>query len=192
MTRSVRYDNFMSQVKPFKPFVLFVLALIPVSAVMAQDTAIPTPAPAVEKQVDFRTSALRQLGLSRDQFQRIRTLNQERRPSMDAAQVRLRQANRALDEIIYADNASDADVQARLKDFQIAQAEVAKIRFLNELGVRRILTPEQLTRFRELRDKFEQTRAINNRALPGSKPLPREPQRPLQKFIRQNMGNREP
>lgn len=182
----------MSHIKFIKPLVLLALALTPISAVMAQETAVATPATAVEKPVDFRTTALRQLGLSRDQFQRIRALNQERKPLMDAAQVRLRQTNRALDEMIYSDNVSDADVQAKLKDFQMAQAEVAKIRFLNELGVRRILTAEQLTRFRELRDKFEQTRSANSRAVPDTKPLPREPQRPLQKLIRQNLGNRKP
>ncbi len=142
------------------------------------------------KPVDFRTTALRQLGLSQEQFQRIRRLNQERKPVMDAAQVRLRQANRALDEIIYADNASDVDIQARLKDFQTAQAEVARIRFMNELSVRRILTPEQLTRFRQLRVRFEQLRPGNDRPMPENAARPLENRRPVQKFLKPNIRNR--
>ncbi len=125
--------------------------------------------------VDFRTNALRQLGLSREQLQRIRRLNMERKPLMDAAQMRLRRANRALDDAIYSDTATEADVQARLKDFQVAQGEVIRIRFMNEYGVRRILTQEQLTRFRNLRQRFEQRseggperRAGLDRQTPGS------------------------
>ena len=48
----------------------------------------------------------------------------------------------------------EATFQASLKELQLAQAEAAKLRFLNELGVRKILTPDQLARFRELRRKF--------------------------------------
>ncbi len=118
-----------------------------------QDQRKPAEPPA-----DFRTNALRQLGLSREQLQRIRRLNMERKPLMDAAQMRLRQANRALDDAIYSDTATEADVQARLRDFQFAQGEVIRIRFMNEYGVRRILTPEQLTRFRILRQRFEQAK----------------------------------
>ena len=149
----------------------------------------PTPEPAVvatPKPVDFKTNALKQLGLSRDQLQRIRALNQERKPLMDAAQMRLRMANRSLDGTIYSDTATETDFQARLKDFQMAQAEVAKIRFMNEFGVRRILTAEQLTRFRQLRDRFEDSRAITKRDVPAGPLTTREPQRPLRQLIKQN------
>jgi len=114
--------------------------------------------PAVNQQSDIRNNALRQLGLSREQAQQIRRMNMERKPLMDEAQMRLREANRSLDEAIYADQVNDADVQARLKELQLAQADVARIRFMNELSVRKILTPDQLTRFRELRQRFEQAR----------------------------------
>jgi hypothetical protein len=42
-------------------------------------------------------------------------------------------------------------VRAKLKDFQEAQAEVARIRFQSELSLRKILTLEQLEKFRGLR-----------------------------------------
>ena len=81
-------------------------------------------------------------------------MNQARKPLMDAAMVRVRNANRALDEAIYADNLDEAAFQANLKEVQLAQADAAKLRYLNELGLRKILTPEQLARFRELRQRF--------------------------------------
>lgn len=137
---------------------------------------------------DFRTNALRQLGLSRNQLQRIRRLNVERKPLMDAAQMRLRKANRALDDAIYSDNATEADVQARLKEFQIAQADVARLRFMNEYGVRRILTPEQLVRFRDLRQRFEQSRAGSRIPTDGSVTA-QETTTPMRTMVR-NLRNR--
>jgi Spy/CpxP family protein refolding chaperone len=77
---------------------------------------------------------------------------------MVAAQIRLRAANRALDAAIYADQVSDSDVEARIAEAQAAQAEVAKLRSMNEYAVRKVLTPEQLVHFRELRRKFEEMR----------------------------------
>lgn len=103
---------------------------------------------------DIRVNVLRQLGLSQEQMQRIRRLNMARKPMLDDAQKQLGQAMHALDEAIYADAVVEPNIQARLKDVQLAQAEVARLRFMNELAVRRILTPEQLIRFRELRRRF--------------------------------------
>ncbi|MEP6787524.1 MAG: hypothetical protein ABJB40_03775 [Acidobacteriota bacterium] len=145
-----------------KIFLLVVVSVTFVGVVTAQDNKPVEGQPqstlqsADTKPKDARTEALRQLGLTREQFQQIRRLNAERKPLMEEAQKRLREANRALDEAIYADNVNDSDVQARLKDVHIAQAEVVRIRSMNELAVRRILTPDQLGHFRELRQRFEQ------------------------------------
>lgn len=118
---------------------------------------------------DRRGNLFRQLGLSLEQMQEIRKINMERRPVMEEAQRRSREAYRALDAAIYADEVSDAEVQARLKDVQAAQAELQRIRYMNELSIRRILTPEQLVRFRELRERFEEAR----RGMPDRRPFRR-------------------
>jgi len=100
---------------------------------------------------------LQQLGLSPDQMLRIRQLNKQRKPAMEEAQLRVREANRVLDAAIYADTVDDSQVAARLEELQKAQADVARIRFTNELAIRRILTPDQLSRFRELRRQVAAT-----------------------------------
>lgn len=128
--------------------------------------------PAQNQQLDVRGTILRQLGLSREQFQQIRRVNAERKPLMDAANMRLKAANRALDEAIYADQVNEVDVQARLKEFQLAQADVAKIRFTSEFSIRRILTPEQLLRFRELRQQFERERQMPDTQGPQGAAVP--------------------
>ena len=117
----------------------------------------PPDGPPNGRQGD-RGQLLRELGLSQEQFQQIRRMNQERKPVMEAAHRRLNEANRALDQAIYADTLNEQDIEAKVKEAQAAQADMVRLRFMNELQVRKILTPEQLVKFRDLREKFERMR----------------------------------
>ncbi len=104
---------------------LFFLLLSAATGVWAQETKPDeTPPendrPGMNQPQDARFNLLRRLGLSREQIQRIRRMNAARRPLIEAAQVRFREANRTLDEAIYADQVNEEDVQARLKDVQLA------------------------------------------------------------------------
>ena len=152
----------MKSSKFFKSAIFSYFLLGLVTAVAGQETkpneTQESENPTVNQQPDIRTAALRQLGLSREQVQQIRKMNLERKPIMEEAQRRLREANRSLDEAIYADQVNDDDVKDRVKGVQLAQAEVLRIRFMNELFVRKLLTADQLTRFRELRQRFEKQR----------------------------------
>ncbi|HMS42537.1 MAG TPA: periplasmic heavy metal sensor [Pyrinomonadaceae bacterium] len=106
-----------------------------------------------------------QLGLSREQIQQIRRINRDKQPLMKEAQEKLREANRALDVAIYANTPNEEEVKNRLKDVQMAHAEVLKIRTVMEFEVRKVLTAEQLAKFIRLREEFErnqQERKINN------------------------------
>src|SRR3569623_1379212 len=126
---------------------LSIIAIVFLSVgALAQETQ-PTP----DEQ---RPNLLQQLGLSPDQARQIRQLNQQRKPMIDEAQRRVKEANQALDAAIYADNVDESEVQARLNDLQHAPADIARIRFTNELAIRKILPTEQLGRFRELRRQF--------------------------------------
>lgn len=121
----------------------------------------PDGQPQGDRPDDNRPNLLAELGLSPDQVQQIRRMNQERRPAMMQAQRRMRLANRDLDQAIYADNFSEADFQARLREFQAAQAEMTRLRFESELSVRKVLTPEQILKFRQLRAQFADRRRDN-------------------------------
>ena len=149
------------KMRPYITLVLLAFAFGVAALSVAAQTppaADVKPTPAANDQPDNKINLLTQLGLSREQIQQIRRLNAERRPLMVAAQMRLRAANRALDEAIYSDTLSEADVDARTKEAQEAQAEVVRIRSMSEFSIRKILTPEQLARFRELRAQFEEVR----------------------------------
>lgn len=147
--------------------------------------ADPPAQPFVPGQVlpqQQRPNLLRDLGLSPEQVQAIRRMNQARRPLMEAASERLRNANRLLDEAIYADSLDENLVYERIREVQSAQAEISRLRFEAELGLRKILTPEQLMKFREIRRRF----APQNRTQPGENPPPADTrnnqQRPLQRL----------
>jgi Spy/CpxP family protein refolding chaperone len=133
-----------------------------------------------------RPNLLQELNLSREQIQQIRRINQARKPLMQEAQQRFREANRALDMAIYADSPSEADVQARMKDVQAAQAEVIKIRTQSEYAIRKVLTPEQLVKFRELRERFMQR--MENRQNQPNQPEDAPNQREINNPPRQNLN----
>ena len=155
-------------------------------AALAQDQRPPMPPPDVQAGPpnEPKPNLLQELGLTREQIQAIRKLNAERKPIEQEARRRFQDANRDLNMAIYADNPSDDNVQASLKQFQAAQADLARIKFTNELAVRRVLTPDQLNKFRTLRQRFAEARE-NKQKLDGT-PLGRPGLRRLKR------GNQPP
>src|SRR6476659_7633097 len=89
-----------------KLVLLIAVILAGLTSVLAQDNPPPDAArqPPGQDQKMKKPDLLRALGLSPEQLQQVRRMNQQRKPLMDAAMVRLRNATRALDEAIYADN----------------------------------------------------------------------------------------
>ena len=144
-------------------FLIILIALAATASVIrAQDGPPPGDGPR-DDHGDGRPNLLAELGLSPEQVQQIRRMNQERRPAMMQAQRRMREANRALDMAIYRDTVKDEEFQTCLKEVQAAQSDLARLRFENELSVRKILTPEQLVRFRDIRRRFEEQREADMR-----------------------------
>lgn len=175
----------MKVLNKFIAATLLVAGLALASTVTAQDGRPMNGPPRADdssdagQNQDMRSNALRQLGLSVQQIRQIRALNSQRGPMMQSAQQRFRQANRALDEAIYADQIDETIIQERLRGVQLAQAEVLKFRFMTELAVRRVLTPEQLMRFREIRQRFEQNRQRNDNRPPNDRTMPKNDAAPV-------------
>ena len=117
-----------------------------VASALAQDVTVTPPSrEAIRPQNSERSPDLRKT-------------NMERRPLLIEAQAKVREANRSLDDAIYSDTVDEQLVKDRLRQAQLAQSEVIKLRFMNEFAIRQILTPEQLARFRELRQRFSGNR----------------------------------
>ena len=145
------------------PRLLIFLALVfcLTVAISAQDEGPPHPPPDgqfAQQPNDPKPDLMRELALSREQIQAIRRLNVERKPVEMEARRRFRDAVRELDLAIYSDSVNDDTIRMRLKEFQSAQGELARIKFTNELAVRKLLTPEQLVKFRDMLRKFAESR----------------------------------
>ena len=140
-------------------FLIFAAAIAATAtAAFAQAGPPPGDGPQDERADERRPNLLAELGLSVDQLQQIGRMNRERRPAIREARRKMGDAARNLDMAIYSDAVNEADVKSRLKEFQAAEAELSRLRFEGELAVRRILTPDQLIRFRELRRQFAEER----------------------------------
>ncbi len=108
---------------------------------------------------------IEQLNLTPEQRQQIRTIRLQNRAEQQAANQRLRRAQLALEEAIYADNPDDAVVEERTRELSEAQAQAAHARIRTQLAIRRVLKPEQINTVRRLQQEqreAQQLRQLEN------------------------------
>jgi Spy/CpxP family protein refolding chaperone len=89
--------------------------------------------------------------LSPEQRQQIRLAVESTKADRNAANQRLRQAQAAYEEALDADNPSEEVVEKRAREVGEAQASLLRARALMEIRIRRVLTPAQQAKLRELR-----------------------------------------
>ena len=166
--------------KSKNPLILFFTLLLMVltfSAARAQEQA-PDDNP---RPVARPFKIMQELGLTREQIQQIRRIQQARRPIMQDAQLRWQAARRDLDAAMYADDTSEEQMKELTRTAMAAQSEFLKERTLTEYLIRKVLTPEQLIKFRELREGLMR-RVKEQRNAPADDAPETEPQRPLNRF----------
>ncbi len=137
-------------INKLKILLLLFLLIGGVTGVTAQNEP-PPPSDAPGVQPPKRPGLLAQLDLSPDQVRQIREINQQNRPKMREASQRLKEANHRLDAAVYSDLPDEADIQSKIKEVHAAHSEVVKFRTRNEFAVRKVLSLEQLVKFREIR-----------------------------------------
>jgi Spy/CpxP family protein refolding chaperone len=121
---------------------------------------------------------IRQLNLTPDQREQIRSIRQQNQAERAAINERVREANRALQAELDLENPNEAVVDQRVRDLGTAQAAAMRMRILTEIRIRRVLSPEQrillkalqqqaqeLRRDRLLTDPLRQQRQAERRAL---------------------------
>jgi Spy/CpxP family protein refolding chaperone len=122
------------------------------------------------------------LNLTPDQMDKIKAIGAEQRDERQATMRRIRQAEKALDDAIYVENADESVIAARAKEVADARAEQVRLQALREVRIRRILTPEQLVSFLDLRRQVRQNqlqrRMEQQRSQNANKPGPRTGIRP--------------
>jgi Spy/CpxP family protein refolding chaperone len=170
----------MKKINLFSLIFAALMTVFAFSGVKAQD-GTPTADAAQNLTEPVRPiRILQELGLSQEQIQQIRRINAARKPIMQEAQRKRQMANRNLDLAIYADNTTEEEIKARLREAQLAHNEFMQARALTEYLIRKVLTPEQLQKFRQLREEF--LLQMNN---PNN-----QRQRPLNRIMRRGNQNR--
>ena len=137
----------------------FLLVFSPAQEAFAQEEQGPPP----PGQTDARPpnpdgDLVRQLNLTPEQIQKVRAIREGNRELRRQVGMRIRAARIALDRAIYVENADDAVIEQRARELAEAQGAQIRLQAMTELGVRRILTPEQLQTFLDLRTRAEAER----------------------------------
>ena len=102
-----------------------------------------------------------QLNLSPEQREKIRAIREQLRDERAAINQRLRETNKALEEALDADNPNESQLENLMRDVAAAQAAAMRLRILNEVRIRRVLTTEQLVTWRRLRQEARLERRID-------------------------------
>jgi len=89
--------------------------------------------------------------LSPDQIQRIRLIQRDTKDERAAINLRLREANRALEESLDAENVDESVIDERMRDVNAAQNAQLRLRIQTELRIRRVLNPEQRAMLKDIR-----------------------------------------
>ena len=154
---------------------VFISAIILFSFSLVRAQVDPPPG---NQFVDNRpANLLQQLNLSRDQIQQLRIVNREWQPKLQKAQRDFKAAQIELDEAIYLDETSEEMVNSKMNAVHAAHNELIRTRTMMQTLIRKVLTIEQMRRFRQLRDNFQQR--------PQDKPnlRPNQLKRPLKRGI---------
>jgi len=138
-----------SLVRILLPTVLL-LALTAVTA-LAQSPQDPPPnaPPPGAADVDL----LKELRLTPEQRQRIRLIQRDSKDERAAIGMRLREANRSLEDALDSETLDDNLIEQRLQAVAAAQNAQLRMRIQTEVKIRRVLNPEQLAIWHELRLK---------------------------------------
>jgi len=124
--------------------------------IAAQTTQPENSSPIQTQPADLpanQMTDLRRLDLKPDQIQKIRAIIQELKDERQAANLKLRQAQRALTEAIESPSPDEALIAQRSREVAAAQANPIRLRSVSEARILQVLTPEQRTRLQEMRQQ---------------------------------------
>ena len=107
------------------------------------------------------------LDLKPDQIQKIRLINAELKDERQAAVLRLRQAQRALNEAVESPTPNESLIGQRSREVAEAQAHTIRLRSVTEARVWQVLTPEQRVRLREMQRRNLASRSGRQQPTPN-------------------------
>lgn len=136
------------------------LLVVSVSSAPAQavQPGQPEHPPSGPQHRQFGGDPIRQLNLTPEQREQIRTIREQSKEERGRINERLRETNRALEAALDSDNPDETAVEQRAREVMAAQAAAMRLRVLTEVNIRRVLTVEQKTLLRTLREQAQEQR----------------------------------
>ncbi len=124
-------------------------------------------APAPDSQPGGGGDLIRQLNLTPEQREQIRSIREQNKEERATINQRLHESNEALDEALNAEEPAEGVIEQRVRDLAAAQAAAMRLRVLTEIRIRRVLTVEQRRILRSLQQeaiRSRQERRLDNAA----------------------------
>ena len=121
-------------------------------------TMQPQAGPPMPPQRPFGGDPIRQLNLTPEQREQIRVLREANREERATVNQRVRETNRALEEVLDSDSPDESVVEQRVREAAAAQAAAMRMRIINEVKIRRVLTLEQRVLLRGMRKHAQEAR----------------------------------
>ncbi len=129
---------------------------------------------------------LKPLNLTPEQVQKIRDINADMKDQRQAANLKVRLANRALTEAVESPTPNQDLIEQRSRELADAKVGIIRLRSVIEARViREVLTPEQRIRLREMRLN-QAMRGQGNQQNPGN--VLRQRQQGLQRNVNAQPG----
>jgi len=133
--------------------------------------ALPT-ARAERPPHDFtKLPFIQELGLTDTQKQQIESLQEKFRTTLEPKRQAVTEARQALDAAMDSQQ-EDGALREKFKTLSKAQDDMRAANFEQALAIRKILTPEQRTKFRELKGKMFEEMRKNHPGMPFLPPPP--------------------
>ena len=145
--------------------------LIPACTLVSVQAQTATQQPQTQDATQTQTTQApnlqAELGLTPDQIQKWRALNQELRPQEVAGNLKVREAKRALAEAMEAPSPNEDLIKQRAKEFADAQSAMTQLQALRQARVLQILTPDQRVKLREIKEKNQAIRQNQRQSVNG-------------------------
>ncbi len=132
------------------------VGFINVTQALGQPHQQPSEAPMAQR--NFGGDPIRQLNLTPEQREQIRSIREQGRAERTVVNQRLGEASRALEEVLDSDSPDETVVEQRMREVAAAQAAAMRLRILTEVKIRRVLTSEQRTLLRTMRHQAHRDR----------------------------------
>ena len=144
------------------PFISLAAALLLACAFASTQAQTTTPQTQTQDTVATQTTQTpnlqTELGLTPDQIQKWRALNQDLGPQERAGTQKVRQAKRALADAMESPNPNEEVIKQRAKELADAQSAMTQLQALRQARVLQMLTPDQRIKLREIRQRDQALR----------------------------------